>query len=367
MDGEEQKKLNEQLISAVIRGELSDVQEAIQNGAQVDAQNRIGCTGLHYAAELSNVEIAQYLLAQKASVKIVDERGRTALYLAAREGSLAIVKMLVEGHHADINAKNNHGEAALHVAARNGFTDVIAFLIECGAPINDINVYDYSPLMLAALEDRKETTSYLIKKGADIYLGNGIGSTALHLAAYRGHVEVTEVLIEEAHADYERKNESGNTPFMVACESGYYSVASFLLEKGANKYALNNDKRSAFHLAAELGREEVVKMLVDDYDINVKDRCGFVPLTLACRYGHYSVAVILLKKGADPNTVTSNQWTALHYACTNGHVDIVELLCCQYGANVHVVDNSGRTPLVAAQENGHESIVKFLNGFISDK
>ena len=367
MDGEEQKKLNEQLISAVISGELSDVQEAIQNGAQVDAQNSMGCTGLHYAAELTNVEKTQYLLSQKASVKIVDKRGRTALYLAAREGSLAIVKMFVEGHQADINAKNDHGEAPLHVAATIGCTDVVAFLIECGAPINEVNVYDYSPLMLAALNGRKETTSYLIKKGADIYLGNGIGSTALHLAAYRGHVEVAEVLIKEAHADYERKNEPGNTPFMVACESGHCPVASFLLEKGADKYMLNNDKRSAFHLAVESGREEVVKMLVDDYDINVKDRCGFAPLTLACRYGHYSIAVILLKKGADPNTVTSNQWTALHYACTNGYVDIVELLCRQYGANVHVVNNYGQTPLDAAQEKGHENIVKSLNEFINDK
>ena len=221
--------------------------------------------------------------------------------------------------------------------------------------------------MLAALEGHKETTSYLIKKGADIYLGNGIGSTGLHLAAYRGHGEVTEVLIEEGHADFEGKNESSNTPFMVACESGYYSVASFLLEKGADKYTLNHDNRSGFHLAAELGREEVVKMLVDDYDINVKDRYGFAPLTLACMYGHYSVAVILLKKGADPNTVASNQWTALHYACTNGYVNIGEFLCCQHGTNVNVVDNSGRMPLVAAQEKGHENIVKFLNEFISDK
>lgn len=126
MGGEEQK-LNEQLISAVIRRELSDVQEAIQNGGQVDAQDRMGSTGLHYAAELGNVEITQYLLAQKASVKIVDERGRTVLYQAAREGSLAIVKMLIEGHHADINAKNNYSEGPLRVAARNGHTDVIAF------------------------------------------------------------------------------------------------------------------------------------------------------------------------------------------------------------------------------------------------
>jgi ankyrin repeat protein len=55
----------------------------------------------------------------------------TPLHLASQNGSLAIVKFLVE-KGAQINARGNNGKTALHLAARDGYVLVVEFLEKHG-------------------------------------------------------------------------------------------------------------------------------------------------------------------------------------------------------------------------------------------
>jgi ankyrin repeat protein len=62
------------------------------------------------------------------------ETGETALHLAAGEGHLEIVKLLLE-HGADVNAKTAY-ETALHLAAGEGHLEIVKLLLEHGADVN---------------------------------------------------------------------------------------------------------------------------------------------------------------------------------------------------------------------------------------
>ncbi|XP_076045887.1 uncharacterized protein LOC143028133 isoform X2 [Oratosquilla oratoria] len=52
-------------------------------------------------------------------------------------------------------------------------------------------------------------------------------------------------------------------------------------------------------------------------------------------------------------------WTALHIACVEGHMDVVEWLLHR-GASVHVKDRRGHTPLWAAIENDRHKVIDIL-------
>lgn len=67
----------------------------------------------------------------------------------------------------------------------------------------------------------------------------------------------------------------------------------------------------------------------------------------------------VVKCGADIDSTDSDGWTALHYACKEGHIDLVSTLL-RNGASLNIFSNHGYYPLhVAAMEN-HMDIINLL-------
>ena len=52
--------------------------------------------------------------------------------------------------------------------------------------------------------------------------------------------------------------------------------------------------------------------------------------------------------------------TALHYACENGHINIVEPLLQHPSIDINLLDNYKRTPMHQAKNHGHLNIVNLL-------
>ncbi|KAJ8983839.1 hypothetical protein NQ317_016444 [Molorchus minor] len=67
----------------------------------------------------------------------------------------------------------------------------------------------------------------------------------------------------------------------------------------------------------------------------------------------------LLENGADINTCNVDGLTALHQACIDDNLDMVEFLV-EHGADVNRGDNEGWTPLHATASCGFSYIAKYL-------
>ena len=63
------------------------------------------------------------------------EDGGTALMLAARQGLVDILELLIK-HDASVNAEDGLGLTALMLAARAGQSECLASLLRCGARVN---------------------------------------------------------------------------------------------------------------------------------------------------------------------------------------------------------------------------------------
>jgi ankyrin repeat protein len=90
------------LMIASLRGQAEIVRKLIARGADV---NKTGWTPLHYAATSGHVEIMQILLAENAYIDAESPNGSTPLMMAARYGSDAAVKFLLDAG-ADPTVKN---------------------------------------------------------------------------------------------------------------------------------------------------------------------------------------------------------------------------------------------------------------------
>eukprot|EP00298_Acanthocystis_sp_HF-20_P001066 c11455_g1_i1.p1 GENE.c11455_g1_i1~~c11455_g1_i1.p1 ORF type:complete len:575 (-),score=157.01 c11455_g1_i1:14-1738(-) len=81
----------------------------------------------------------------------------------------------------------------------------------------------------------------------------------------------------------------------------------------------------------------------------------------AARDGKLDQIVSLIDGGANVNfhNSQSGNWTSLHFAANNNHLEIVKVLIAR-GADVHARHQYGSTPLVFAANNGHLEVVQEL-------
>ncbi len=124
---------NDALVANALAGQFSFVQEAIEDGADINSLSRNGAS-LVMAAEVKNhVELLEYLLAEGADPNLANAQGRTPLYVASMIGHTGAVDILLR-FNADPNVSiDSPYPTPLMIAAINNRAEVVRVLLDAGA------------------------------------------------------------------------------------------------------------------------------------------------------------------------------------------------------------------------------------------
>lgn len=117
----------------------------------------------------------------------------------------------------------------------------------------------------------------------------------------------------------------------------------------------------AIHVASYNGNYPLLKSLIENgADRNALTIHGQSPLYLAVFSNFIDCVHILLDAGASPNISTlTEKLTPLHLACKAGDLEMVKLLV-KSDADVHAVDNMGRSALHHVAVSGQAAIANVL-------
>lgn len=188
---------------------------------------RCSLEGFLRAAESGNRAALGLFLTAKVNTEIRNERGWTALMLAAFHGHAEAVDLLLS-HDANVFASDNGGNTALHWAAFSGQVNCARLLVEHHADVDARSAFGWTPLLQATARRHLEIVMLLINFGANLDATEQDGNTALHQAAASGYAEIIRPLL--AHqADTKLKNSEGDTPVKLAIKNGHELAIKLLL------------------------------------------------------------------------------------------------------------------------------------------
>lgn len=146
--------------------------------------------------------------------------------------------------------------------------------------------------------------------------------------------------------------------FFIAIKRDDARTVADLLSRGFDANALDPKGRHGLFVAVQEPSLRAADVLIRWPKTNVEFRTAKdeSPLMLASLKGHLDLARKLIDRGADVN---KTGWTPLHYAATNSHLEIMNLLLENH-AYIDAESPNGTTPLMMAAQYGNATAVKLL-------
>ncbi|KAJ0008799.1 hypothetical protein NQD34_016214 [Periophthalmus magnuspinnatus] len=181
------------------------------------------------------------------------------------------------------------GDTLLHLAIIHEAKDYIKQIIELSKNTDFLDTQNdqrQTPLHLAVITNQASVCERLLAGGCDPTLVDSNGDTALHIACRHGNLPCFSVITQN-------------------CLPHHLNTAMA---------AYNYHGQNCLHLASVHGFLSLVENLVDlGADVDAKEqRSGRGALHLAVDQQNFSLVQLLLRKGADPNLLTSAGHTPFH-------------------------------------------------------
>ena len=325
----------------------------LSHGASFLTSDSNGRTPLHLASRHDHPSIVKLLLKSGADIDVRDNGNMTPLLCALeRWGSDAAARLLLE-YDASQHVRNKEGQTPLHLASQMNSSDIVASLLKKGADVDARDNNDMTPLLsaLEAFDGNDAAVQLLLVHGADVRVRNKEGRTPLHSASRHDHPNIVELLLKSG-ADVDARDNNDATPLLSALEAfgGNDAAVRLLLVHGADVHVRNKDGRTPLHSASCSDHPSIVELLLKmGVDVDARDNNDMTPLLSAVASFHENGAAVqlLLAHGADVHVRNKDGRTPLHSASCSSHPSIVEFLL-KSGADVDAQDNDNMTPLLCA-------------------
>lgn len=266
-------------------------------------------TALHSAARAGNIVAIKEIIDGTREEDLTEllskqnSAGETTLYVAAENGYFELVREMIEFYDlaaAGIKARN--GFDALHIAAKQGDLEVVKVLMEAHPELSmTVDVANTTALHTAGTQGHIEVINYLLESESSLAtIAKSNGKTVLHSAARNGHSQVLRALLSKEPGIATRTDKKGQTALHMAVKGQNLEVVEELIK--ADPISINmvdNKGNTALHIATRKGRSQIVKMLLgrSETDTRAVNRSNETAFDTAEKMGNADIAAILKEHG----------------------------------------------------------------------
>jgi ankyrin repeat protein len=227
------------LFSAVDSNCLDLAAKLLDQGASLDARDRLGARPLSHAARSGHLQMVELLLARGAPIDARNLAGATALYFAAEGSHITIAQRLIE-RGADVNLTGRSGISPIAAAAYAGNDVIVDALLARGADERAPDETGKPPIVYAAAGARLDIVKRLLARNIDVNARYPSDLTLLMWASGPDEavpeaqaIDAVSYLLD-AGAHLDDRDDRGRTALMIAAEGGHAEIANLLLARGAD-------------------------------------------------------------------------------------------------------------------------------------
>lgn len=339
----------------------------IEKGAAIDGRNSLGETPLYYSIGKNKTTSFNYLLANNANIEIPNNDNFTPLYFSVQLKNLSFVKSLVQ--KGAVVAKPMGADeiypAALAYESRR--TDILKVLL-ANNPVDDARTgTNRISLFLDSVDkNRKADMEIFLKAGADPNSSMPDGNSAMITAILKGYVNLIKPLLD-AGVSVHSKDKDGKSLLLIAHESYVGKINStrlkiveLIFDAKADPNTKTLEGKTLLQDYVERGWEGLTKKAIDSgADIHVITKNNNQLIHLAARSGKANLVTNFLNLGAEVNATGDGNNTALHIAAEIDSLPIIAALL-KRGANPNLNNNKGESALTIAIQRQNLSIAKTL-------
>ena len=285
------------LVDSCIKGDVYKLRHLLKFGSIDINMGTPWGTLLSPAAFYGHTAIARELLSIPATdVNLAQWKGATPLFLAAQQGHVDLVRLLLAAHGINPNlGMLGQKTTPLIIAAYKGHEEVVKILLTASSVRINLRQADGSTALFAATQANfPGIVEALARRGADVNLTLFDGTLPLCHAAFKGNIEVLKRLLQAPGIQIDDKSGKRVTALFCAAQEGQKEAVELLLAKGA------------------------------DPDMADENRVG--PLHIACLYGRTEFVELLLNAGADMELKAEQEYTCYEVAKIGGHQEIMRLI-----------------------------------------
>ncbi|MGE3919910.1 MAG: AMP-binding protein, partial [Gammaproteobacteria bacterium] len=178
----------------------------------------------------------------------VNLKGQNILHIAVEAERLEIISKLSTQFTSLLDEKDHQGQTPFYCAVITGNVEVVKSF---PAP-SDIG------------EGMKH--KFVEEQNSNLW-------SPLYAAARHGYFEIVKSLVEKFKANLFSKSQGGWLSIHEACFRGHIKITEYHLQKDRSLLNVRCDtKRTPFHRAATCGHTEILKMLLDEFKVDINDK-----------------------------------------------------------------------------------------------
>ncbi|XP_072101524.1 E3 ubiquitin-protein ligase MIB2 isoform X2 [Mobula birostris] len=347
------------IVIEAAHGNTAKVRDLLQKYPEkVDIKNQ-GKTALQVAAHQGHLEVVNILLQSNAKLEVHDEDGDTALHYASFGNQPEVARLLLS-KGANVNLLNGSTCSALHIAVNKGFTDVVRVLCEYNCNVNLQDSYGDTPLHDGIAKDYRDIITILTEvPNIDFTHQNNRGFNLLHHAALKGNKLATEKILARARQLVDVKKEDGFAALHLAALNNHKDVAEVLIKEGRCEINIrNNRNQTPLQLSVTQGHTGIIQLLVaEGCNVNAEDEDGDTALHVAL--GRQQLANRLAARESDTSSLLANLQASGLLGSTDLTVGTaIACFLAQDGADTNYTNHKGKTPLDLITDSRTIQIIK---------
>ncbi|CAB3386827.1 Hypothetical predicted protein [Cloeon dipterum] len=389
------------LMLAAKNNDLKSCLALVEKGQDPKTTTDLGASLLHFASvnKRHGLEIISHFLGQGLDLsEAKDVDGEEPVIYAIRAGDLNLARNIlrlqngetnlllffvarndlemVQFMHAidpeSIKQRDEKGNSALHLAAEFADLKMCEWIIKQGVDVKTLNALQMTALHCAVLNVNygREIVRYLVVRlKLTVYAKNSLSETPLHLALSTGNFELAQQLLDfgvkvkRNKSLVKQRDSNGRNALHIAAECADLEMCKSLIEQGIDaKTLVRVRKSSALHYVGcniLFGKPLVAFFVGLGLDLNKMDKFLYTPLHVALINQNIEVAEEMVKYGADFR-VKSGHFNLLHYSVIGNELKSVEFLHSKDPELVKELTLLGENALHLAAKHADREMCKFL-------